>query len=161
VVKDGFTFEIQRSGSVLQRDKSYGFRTNNFDDMVTWCKLFSEVASQVLDFMPQNIFHSTQPANENATLENSLPLSIDLYHPKLQHDEQAQIEGNQLYQPESTPPPSPIQDLENRIHSTVEVSTRNSEDSIKGSTYFSSAKSLEFMSGKPKLYTPQLQYSFE
>lgn len=34
-------FEIQRSGSVLQRDKSYVFRTSSSEEMATWCKLLS------------------------------------------------------------------------------------------------------------------------
>lgn len=159
--KDGFTFEIQRPGSVLQRDKSYVFRAINFDDMATWCRLFSEIATQPPEFMLQNIFQSTQLQNAT-TSKNSLPLSIDVSHPQQQlQDIQKQAKSTvQPQQPESTPPPSPIQKLEKRksilsILSTTVVS-KNPEDPVINSTH-----SLEFPNGKPKLYTPQLQYSFE
>ncbi|KAI8638948.1 hypothetical protein BD408DRAFT_280501 [Parasitella parasitica] len=48
-----YSFEIQRSGSVLQRDKSYMFRTVSLLDMAKWCKLLGDVATRPIGSVAQ------------------------------------------------------------------------------------------------------------
>ncbi|KAI8889427.1 hypothetical protein K501DRAFT_282321 [Backusella circina FSU 941] len=84
VPKEGFTFEIQRPGSVLQRDKSYVFRTFNLESLIVWCSLLSDVASQ--NPHPRALQHST------STLQTILSATSQI-------DVQSQ---------QATPPPSPM-----------------------------------------------------
>ncbi|KAI8339319.1 hypothetical protein BD560DRAFT_412675 [Blakeslea trispora] len=71
-----YSFEIQRCGSVLHRDKSYVFRTSHLKDMITWCRLLNQVANR----SPGSIVkqESTPPPSPVAPLKISndiIPLS--------------------------------------------------------------------------------------
>lgn len=108
-LKDGHnnTFEIQRSGSVLQRDKSYVFRTFSPEDMAIWCKLFSNVTAsrspiQQLStannsIVSQRINQETTPPSSSISvyenrqssssiLDDSLQMKPKLYSPQLNID---------------------------------------------------------------------------
>jgi hypothetical protein len=84
VPKEGFSFEIQRPGSVLQRDKSYVFRTFNIESFVAWTSLLSDVASQ--NPHPKALQYST------STLQTILSATS-----------QIEVQSQQ-----ATPPPSPM-----------------------------------------------------
>ena len=138
--KEGFTFEIQRSGSVLQRDKSYVFRAESFDDMAVWCRFTSELATQSPQAMLLNepMYIVKNPSNneqqKNTSQQEITPLQ------------------------ETTPPPSPIHAREKRKSylSVIEYQRRESQGSIVSSLH-SSLDSLEdFQSSAPKIYKPQL-----
>jgi hypothetical protein len=51
--QDYYTFEIQRIGSVLQRDKSFSFRLSTLEEMVVWCKFLQNVATRPYDTLLQ------------------------------------------------------------------------------------------------------------
>ncbi|KAG2211659.1 hypothetical protein INT47_008756 [Mucor saturninus] len=87
---DNNTFEIQRSGSVLQRDKSYVFRAVNSEEMEIWCKLVSDVAASKpqsiqkistvnLSNVSQRISHeSTPPLSPISIHEHRKSISVNL-----------------------------------------------------------------------------------
>lgn len=82
--RDYYTFEIQRTGSVLQRDKSYSFRLSSLEEMIVWCKFLQNVATRPYD----TLLHE-----KTADITNSTRNSMFL-------DNTYQVQ-------ESTPPPSP------------------------------------------------------
>lgn len=71
IPKDGYTFEVQRSGSVLQRDKSYAFRAANFEDMAIWCQHISEVATQSPDATLRPVFIGAGMQSTGALASNN------------------------------------------------------------------------------------------
>ncbi|OBZ81447.1 Phosphatidylinositol 4,5-bisphosphate-binding protein SLM2 [Choanephora cucurbitarum] len=71
-----YSFEIQRCGSVLHRDKSSVFRTSHLDDIVTWCRLLNQVANRSPDTIVRQ--ETTPPPSPLTPLKISndiIPLS--------------------------------------------------------------------------------------
>lgn len=94
---NNYSFEIQRSGSVLQRDKSYVFRTFSLAEMVVWCKLLSDIATRPIDSVlqpRQQYIPPTAISGQSSARSSSMLIS----EVSPQHQE-------------TTPPPSPIQQL--------------------------------------------------
>lgn len=79
ISKDGYTFEVQRSGSVLQRDKSYAFRANNFEDMAVWCQHISEVATQSPEATLRPVFIAGMQSTGALASSNSTTTSVEQY----------------------------------------------------------------------------------
>jgi hypothetical protein len=151
----GYTFEIQRPGSVLQRDKSYVFRALSLEDMVIWVKLITEVATRTPETIPKSLpaarptlKMSSSNAITTAASSDSLSLSSDSL--KQQQEQQRRQE--------STPPPSPVDLRENR-KSLLSVTSEIRKSNELISNNFNStniANSPGNYSGKPKAYTAQL-----
>lgn len=87
--RDYYTFEIQRNGSVLQRDKSYLFRLSSLEEMVVWCKLLQNVETRPYD-----------------TLLHEKIVDVD-------HSTRNSVDAKNYYL-ESTPPPSPTKHRESK-----------------------------------------------
>lgn len=68
-------FEIQRSGSVLQRDKSYVFRAFSPEEIGIWCKLISDIAASTPPPIQQISTASLSIVSQRISFENTPPLS--------------------------------------------------------------------------------------
>ncbi|GAN06450.1 fragile histidine triad protein [Mucor ambiguus] len=107
-----YSFEIQRSGSVLQRDKSYVFRTSSLAEMVVWSKLLSDVATRPLDtvLLPRQLLqYTSRPPTVMSGLSSAR--SSMLISPRPMSTAQHQ---------ETTPPPSPVQQLSESLQSKID-----------------------------------------
>lgn len=99
-----YSFEIQRSGSVLQRDKSYVFRTFSLAEMVVWCRLLSDIATGTIDSVLRPRQQYIPPAA--ISCQSSARSSMLISEVSPQHQE-------------TTPPPSPIQQLPESLQSKI------------------------------------------
>lgn len=149
-----YSFEIQRSGSVLQRDKSYVFRTFSLAEMVVWCKLLSDIATRTTDSVlqprQQQYIPPTAISGQNSARSSMLISEVSPQHQ------------------ETTPPPSPIQQLPETLQSKInrasnvtnnipEYSMQQSIVSPTTSTEHYVPSSIQGqVEGRHKQYTPQL-----
>ncbi|KAG0164301.1 hypothetical protein DFQ28_010540 [Apophysomyces sp. BC1034] len=76
-----YTFEIHRPATaVLKRDKTYIFRAQSRDDLLTWCRLLVEVASRPATHLTQPVssaFDSSSMDDDMPTTSSSLAHSSD------------------------------------------------------------------------------------
>jgi hypothetical protein len=156
-----YSFEIQRPGSILQRDKSFVFRTFRIEDMVIWTKLLIDVAVRPLDailHLKNTTLMTSPPLNSSAG--SSLRTSPELMTPSLKQPLQAQDQV-------TTPPPSPIEKI---VANNAQASLSVNDNSLHppplpviapvipppqsppaDNAYLDIPNAL-----KPKLYSPQL-----
>lgn len=114
---NSYSFEIQRSGSVLQRDKSYVFRTFSLAEMVVWCKLLSDVATRPSDatFQPKPQYRPSTAMSSHSSERSSMLITEIARQTSPQHQE-------------TTPPPSPIQQLPESLQSKINRITSVASD---------------------------------
>lgn len=108
---DHFSFEIQRPGSALQRDKLFSFRAFSLEEMVTWSRLLIEIATRPLYtvlqpryniLMTEPLPHSLAGNNTRSSSESASPSEKQQVQTKLQVQTQEQV---------TTPPPSPTEKI--------------------------------------------------
>lgn len=155
-----YSFEIQRSGSVLQRDKSYVFRTSSLAEMVVWCKLLSDVATRPLDAVLQPRQQYTSRPSTAMSGHSSARSSVLISHQPM----------SPIQHQETTPPPSPVQQLPESLHSKINRMSAVTDDipqfamqqptvSPTTSTELYVPAVMEdypVVEGRHKQYTPQL-----
>ncbi|KAL9553413.1 hypothetical protein MBANPS3_003298 [Mucor bainieri] len=166
-----YAFEIQRSGSVLQRDKSYVFRTSSLAEMVVWCKLLSDVATRPLDavLQPRPPLQYTSRSSTAMSGHSSARSSV-LISP---HQPMMMPPPANQHQ-ETTPPPSPVQQLSESLQSKINrmgavaddipqfamqqptVSPTTSTDELYYTPTLMAADYPIMMEGRHKQYAPQL-----
>ncbi|KAL7310243.1 hypothetical protein PS15m_009765 [Mucor circinelloides] len=153
-----YSFEIQRSGSVLQRDKSYVFRTSSLAEMVVWCKLLSDVATRPLDSVLQ----------PRQTPQYIRPLTAMSDHSSARSSVLISQQTSPQHQ-ETTPPPSPIQQLPESLQSKINrmsvVASDIPQFAMQQPTVSPTTSTEVYMpaliegypaEGRHKQYTPQL-----
>lgn len=153
-----YSFEIQRSGSVLQRDKSYVFRTSSLAEMVVWCKLLSDVATRPLDsvLQPRQAPHYIRPPTAMSDHSSARSSVLISQQTSPQHQE-------------TTPPPSPIQQLPESLQSKINRMSAVASDipqfAMQQSTASPTTSTEAYIpaliedypaEGRHKQYTPQL-----